>query len=72
MEEAAQTLVELSQSEELPPYAPRLQRNLSYDDEVYARAVKSFQDERSQQFMKWFIGNGSISSTDLEENMCIF
>ena len=36
------------------------------------RVVKSFQDERTLQFIKWFIGNGSISSTDLEENICIF
>ena len=36
------------------------------------RVVKSFQDERSPQFIKWFIGNGSISSTDLEQNICIF
>ena len=36
------------------------------------RVIASFQDERSQQFLKWFIGNGSISSSDLENNICIF
>jgi len=36
------------------------------------RVVKSFQDERSQTFIKYFIGNGSISATDLETLMPIF
>ena len=40
MEEAAQTLLELSQSEDLPPYAPTLQRSLSHEDEAYARAIE--------------------------------
>ena len=39
MEEAAQILVDLSQSE-LPPHAPTLQRTLSHEDEGYARAMK--------------------------------
>ena len=30
------------------------------------RVVKSFQDKRSVQFIRWFLGNGSISSKDLE------
>jgi type I restriction-modification system DNA methylase subunit len=34
--------------------------------------IKSFQDERSHQFIKWFIGNGSISATDLETIIPIF
>lgn len=34
--------------------------------------IKSFQDERSKQFVKWFLGNGSISATDLETIMPIF
>jgi len=36
------------------------------------RVLKSFQDERSIQFVKWFIGNGSISATDLESLIPIF
>jgi len=40
MEEAAQALLELSQSEDLPPHAPRLQRSLSHEDEAYARAIE--------------------------------
>ena len=36
------------------------------------RVLKSFQDERSIQFVKWFIGNGSVSATDLETIMPIF
>jgi hypothetical protein len=40
MEEAAQTLLELSQSEDLPLYSPTLQRTLSHEDEAYARAIK--------------------------------
>ncbi len=40
MEEAAQILLELSQSEDLPPYAPTLQRSLSHEDEAYARTME--------------------------------
>jgi adenine-specific DNA-methyltransferase len=36
------------------------------------KVMKSFQDERSKQFIKWFIGNGSISATDLETIIPIF
>jgi len=36
------------------------------------RVLKSFQDTRSIQFVKWFIGNGSISATDLETHIPIF
>jgi len=36
------------------------------------RAATSFQDERSKQFIKWFIGNGSVSATDLETVIPIF
>jgi hypothetical protein len=36
------------------------------------RVVKSFQDEKSRNFIKWFIGNGSISATDLETLIPIF
>jgi type I restriction-modification system DNA methylase subunit len=36
------------------------------------RVLKSFQDERTKQFLKWFIGNGSISATDIETNIPIF
>jgi adenine-specific DNA-methyltransferase len=37
-----------------------------------ARVIASFQDERSMKFIKWFIGNGSISSTDIETILPIF
>ena len=36
------------------------------------RVVTSFQNEKSQTFIKWFIGNGSMSATDLETRMPIF
>ena len=36
------------------------------------RVAKSFQDEKSMKFIKWFIGNGSISATDLETLIPIF
>jgi adenine-specific DNA-methyltransferase len=34
--------------------------------------LKSFKDERTPQFIKWFIGNGAISATDLETLIPIF
>jgi adenine-specific DNA-methyltransferase len=34
--------------------------------------VKSFQDPRSQKFIQWFLGNGSISATELETLVPIF
>jgi adenine-specific DNA-methyltransferase len=34
--------------------------------------LKSFQDERSKKFVKCFIGNGSVSATDLENNIPIY
>lgn len=40
--------------------------------ETLNKVVKSFQDERSHTFVKWFIGNGSISATDLETIIPIF
>jgi adenine-specific DNA-methyltransferase len=40
--------------------------------ESLSRVLKSFQDERTKQFLKWFIGNGSISATDLETIIPIF
>jgi hypothetical protein len=40
MEEAAQTLVDLYHSQDLPPNAPTLQRSLSHEDEAYARAME--------------------------------
>jgi len=36
------------------------------------RVMKSFKDERSQHFVKWFVGNGSISATELESLIPIF
>ncbi len=36
------------------------------------RVIKSFHDERSKKFMKWFIGNGSVSATDIETLVPIF
>lgn len=34
--------------------------------------IKSFHDERSKKFVKWFLGNGSITATDLETIIPIF
>lgn len=36
------------------------------------RVLKSFQDERSKQFVRMFVGNGSISATELETLMPIW
>jgi hypothetical protein len=36
------------------------------------RVVKSFQDPRTAQFIKYFIGNGSLSATELETLFPIF
>jgi hypothetical protein len=36
------------------------------------KVIDSFNDPRSLQFIRWFIGNGSVSSSDLEKNMPIF
>ena len=36
------------------------------------RVAKSFKDERTHAFVKWFLGNGSISATDLETLVPIF
>ena len=36
------------------------------------RVMNSFKDERSQQFIQWFIGNGSMSATELETLLPIF
>ena len=47
------------------PKTPDVSKNLDV-------VLKSFQDERSHQFIKWFIGNGSISATDLETLIPIF
>ena len=47
------------------PIIPEAAENLD-------RVLKSFQDERTKQFLKWFIGNGSISATDIETNIPIF
>jgi hypothetical protein len=45
------------------------------NDEVIVllqKVIDSFNDPRSLQFIRWFIGNGSVSSSDLEKNMPIF
>lgn len=34
--------------------------------------LKSFQNEKSKQFVKWCIGNGSVSATDMETLLPIF
>lgn len=47
------------------PKTPEATENLE-------KVLQSFQDERSQKFMKWFIGNGAISATDLETIVPIF
>jgi adenine-specific DNA-methyltransferase len=36
------------------------------------RVIKSFHDERSKKFVKWFIGNGSVSATDIETLVPMF
>ena len=36
------------------------------------KVLKSFHDERTHKFIKWFIGNGSISATDLKFLIPIF
>ena len=36
------------------------------------KVMESFKDERSLQFIRWFLGNGSMTSTDLETTMPIF
>ena len=40
--------------------------------ENLTKVLQSFQDERSRKFVKWFVGNGSISATDLETIVPIF
>ena len=47
------------------PKTPDATKNLE-------RVAKSFKDDKSQKFIKWFIGNGSISATDLETLIPIF
>lgn len=36
------------------------------------RVIKSFRDPRTEQFVKWFSGNGMLSATDLETLIPIF
>lgn len=36
------------------------------------KVIKSFQDERTENFLQWFQGNGSLSSTELETTLPIF
>lgn len=36
------------------------------------KVIDSFRDGRSKQFIKWFVGNGSVSATELETLMPIF
>jgi hypothetical protein len=36
------------------------------------RVMRSFQDVKSQQFIHWFMGNGSMSATELETLFPIF
>jgi ferritin len=47
------------------PKTPKVSKNLDV-------VLKSFKDDRTHQFIKWFIGNGSISATDLETIIPIF
>lgn len=37
-----------------------------------SRVLESFRDERSLKFVRWFLGNGSISATELETIIPIF
>ena len=36
------------------------------------KVIASFRDDRSNQFIKWFVGNGSLSATELDTLMPIF
>lgn len=36
------------------------------------RIVASFRDPRNEQFIRWYLGNGSMSATDLESMLPIF
>jgi adenine-specific DNA-methyltransferase len=36
------------------------------------KVVKSFQNEKNKLFIEWFLGNGSVSATDLETIFPIF
>ena len=36
------------------------------------RVLNSFKDERTMKFLKWFVGNGSLSATELETLLPIF
>jgi hypothetical protein len=40
--------------------------------EAAGRIEKSFQDPRTRQFISWFIGNGGLSKTELENVLPIF
>jgi len=46
--------------------------NTPADSVNLVKVIESFKDARSIQFIKWFIGNGSVSLTNLEKNMPIF
>lgn len=46
--------------------------NTPADSVNLVKVINSFKDARSIQFIKWFIGNGSVSLTNLEKNMPIF
>lgn len=37
-----------------------------------ARVLASFREERTATFLRWFIGNGAVSASDLENNLPIF
>lgn len=47
------------------PKTPEASVNLS-------KVIQSFKDERTLKFIKWFIGNGSVSASDLETIVPIF
>lgn len=47
------------------PKTPEASVNLS-------KVITSFKDERTFKFIKWFIGNGSVSASDLETIVPIF
>jgi hypothetical protein len=42
------------------------------DSKIINRVCKSFEDERTVQFIKMFIGNGALSKTELESGLPIY
>lgn len=60
--------------EDSNPYYVENHVNVIYvsDTSKYDMILKSFQDPRTTQFLTWFIGNGTVSATNLEYLLPIF